>query len=355
MDSTHKTVTPADLAASLGISRAAAELTLEADFLDLHVDAFIWHRLAGYDLRKEHGTGVFGARFYGHADVPRLLRGGLTGATWIVSTNPFRTAAGRERTLRKNLPALRAHLEADPRIRVVRTAADYHAARADGRFACFLGIQGGNALGTNAAALDALTPLEVLRVTLVHLTNSNLGATSSPARGPGDAGLSPFGHDVVHALEAARVFVDLAHASRKTFFDVVETHDRTKPLLVTHTGVAGVYPHWRNLDDAQLRAIAESGGVIGVMLHVDFLGPRARVVSVETVVDHLEHIVQAVGEDHAALGSDWDGAIVTPRDMPTAVESPRLVDAMLRRGWSDTRIRKILGGNVLRAVAAMRG
>ena len=124
---------------------------------------------------------------------------------------------------------------------------------------------------------------------------------------------------------------------------------------MTHTGVSGVHPHWRNLDDEQLRAIADSGGTVGVMYQSSFLGDRALGGSAETIVRHLAHIVETVGEDHASLGSDWDGAITPPRDMPTCLELPKLVQIMLDRGWDDTRIRKILGGNFLRVVEALRG
>ena len=75
----------------------------------------------------------------------------------------------------------------------------------------------------------------------------------------------------------------------------------------------------------------------------------------ETIVDHLAHIVEVVGDDFASLGSDWDGAIVPPRDLPTCLELPRLVECMLGRGWSSERIQKILGGNFLRALATLRG
>jgi membrane dipeptidase len=115
-----------------------------------------------------------------------------------------------------------------------------------------------------------------------------------------------------------------------------------------------VHPHWRNLDDTQLRAIAATGGVVGIIYQSSFLGDpllRGRAVS---IVDHLQHVIDVIGEDHAALGSDWDGAIFTPRDMPTCLELPRLVALMLARGWSSDRIQKILGGNFLRALAAMR-
>jgi membrane dipeptidase len=89
------------------------------------------------------------------------------------------------------------------------------------------------------------------------------------------------------------------------------------------------------------------------MYQTSFLGNGA--VSAETIVDHLAHIVKTVGDDHASLGSDWDGMIVTPRDMPTCLELPKLVDAMLRRGWKPDRIQKILGGSYLRALELLRG
>jgi membrane dipeptidase len=126
-------------------------------------------------------------------------------------------------------------------------------------------------------------------------------------------------------------------------------------LLVTHTGVSGAFEHWRNLDDDQLRAIADSGGTVGVMYQSSFLGDPLWSGRVSSIVDHLEHIVDTIGDDHASLGSDWDGAIVPPRDMPTCLELPRLVQLMLDRGWGDERIRKILGGSFLRTVAALRG
>jgi membrane dipeptidase len=126
-------------------------------------------------------------------------------------------------------------------------------------------------------------------------------------------------------------------------------------LLVSHTGLCGVYPHWRNLDDAQLRAVAATGGTVGVIFHSGFLGPAPLGRSAAAIVRHLEHIVRTVGEDHASLGSDWDGAIVTPRDLPTCLELPRLTQLMLNRGWSTDRVRKILGGNFLRAVDMLRG
>jgi membrane dipeptidase len=194
----------------------------------------------------------------------------------------------------------------------------------------------------------------ILRVTLIHLTPSPLGWTSTPIPFARDRGLSRDGETLVHALEARRVLVDLAHASKNTFWDVVRVHDPARPLLVSHTGVSGVHDHWRNLDDAQLRAVADSGGTIGVLYHVPFLGDAWHAGRVATVARHIEHIVRTVGDDFASLGSDWDGAIIPPRDMPTCLELPRLVQALLDVRLSPESIRKIVGENFLRVVRAVR-
>lgn len=284
-----------------------------------------------------------------------MIEAGLSGATWVITTNPLRDADDRLATLLSNLSQLTACFEdVSAEFAVVRNFNEYRAARAQKRHAAFIGIQGGNALDRDLDALDALPQDLVLRITLVHLSSSRIGATSSPLKRY-DYGLTPFGHEFVERLDEKRILVDLAHISRRGFWEAVHVHDPRLPLIVTHTGVCGVYDHWRNLDDRQLRAIADSGGTIGIMYHAPFLGDRPWNGRAESVVRHLEHVVRTVGDDHASLGSDWDGAIITPRDMPTVLELPRLVQLMLDRGWQPERIRKILGGNFLRVLRAIRG
>jgi membrane dipeptidase len=348
-------LTPEALRRWLGVSRDAIDLCRSSDVIDLHVDSFIWTRLFGYSLARRHGPGFFGGRFYSQVDLPRLREAGISGAIWAITTNPFRSSRRRAAAFVTNLARLRDTLERSPDTAVVRSASEYRRAREAGKHAAFIGIQGGNALDRDADALDLIPDDLVVKVTVVHLTPSSLGGTSSPLARltPRRAGLSPAGSEFVRRLDAKRIFVDLAHSARQTFFDAVRVHDRSLPLLVSHTGVAGVQPHWRNVDDEQLRAVADTGGVVGVMYHQDFLGPAAR--GAAAIIDNLEHIVRTVGEDVPALGSDWDGMIVTPRDMPTCVELPRLVQMMLDRGWSEDRIRKVLGGNFLRALSALRG
>jgi membrane dipeptidase len=346
---------PAAWADELGISTAAIDLYLDSDVIDLHIDSFIWNRIWGYDLRKRHGHGLLGARFYSQVDFPRILEAQVSGGTWVITTNPAGTAKWRGRVFDANLRKLQAIFEsASEQFQLVRNVAEYRSARAAGKHAAFIGIQGGNALDESLDALDRIPDQLVLRITLVHLSTSSLGVTSAPMSGA-DEGLSTFGHEYVERLNDKKIFVDLAHISKKGFWDVVATHDKSQPLLVTHTGIAGVHEHWRNLDDDQLRAIADSGGTIGVMYQSSFLGDPMWGGRAATIVEHLEHIVNVVGDDFASLGSDWDGAIVPPRDMPTCLELPKLVQLMLDRGWGAERIRKILGGNFLRVVEALRG
>lgn len=341
-------------ARELGIPTAALELYRDSDVIDLHVDSFIWQRTFGYDLTRRHRPPLWGA-FLGQVDFPRILSAEISGATWVITTNPLREAFDRAETLARNVDALCDTFARVPEhFQLVRNGTEYDAARAQGKHAAFLGVQGGNALDAHLSEVERLCDGRILRITLVHLSSSRIGSTSSPLRVE-DTGLSPFGRQMIELMNERRVLVDLAHISKRGFWAAADAHARDLPFVVTHTGVSGVYPHWRNLDDAQLRAVAESGGVVGIMYHAPFLGDRAWSGSIATIVKHIAHVVNVAGEDVAALGSDWDGSIITPRDMPTCLELPRLAAALLEHGFSESVVRKILGQNFLRVVRAVRG
>ncbi len=345
-------------ATALGVSRTAIDLYLDCDVIDLHIEPFIWHRIIRYDMLARHGSGLFDGRFYSQTDLPRLREAQISGATWVITTNPFRSADGRAEAFSRNLDRIVAELSRAPDdVAVVRNVAEYRAARARGLHAAFLGIQGGNALDASIDALDRLRDELILRITLVHLSSSRLGVTSSPAASitGEDEGLTDFGREYVRGLNRRKVFVDLAHIARRGFWDALAVHDRSQPVLVTHTGVSGVHEHWRNVDDKQIRAVGELGGVVGVMYQSSFLGDPYWGGRCETIVRHLEHIAEVAGDHVPALGSDWDGMIITPRDMPTCLELPRLVQSMLDRQWTHGRIRRVLGQNFLDTVARLRG
>ena len=345
----------AAVAERLGISVDAVALTRTADVVDLHLDTFIPVRLYGYDPARRHGLGLFGGRFFGHVDLPRAAGAGLTGAMWSITTNPFRSAGGRWRTFERNLERLQTWVAQQPQLAQVRTRAEYDKARELCKHACMIAVQGGNCFDAAPDSVASAKDHAVVRVTLVHLTSSRLGTTSTPLPSwRRHKGLTTEGKDLVRALNAERVFVDLAHIHPDGFWDAVDVHDKTQPLIDTHTGVKGVTPGWRNLDDEQLKAIADTGGTIGVIFAEHFLRGRHGHRDGRMVLAHLQHIIDVVGDDHASIGSDYDGAIVPPSDLRTGEAYPRLVQHMLDAGWSDTRIKKILGGNFLRAFGALR-
>jgi membrane dipeptidase len=343
-----------DWAQKLGIPSAAVELYRACDVIDLHIDSFIWQRTLGYDLTRRHSAPLWGA-FLGQVDFPRIVEAEISGATWVITTNPLREPADRARAFEENLNLLAATFQRDAaHFQLVTNAREYDAARAAGKHAAFIGIQGGNALDFSADEVVRLCDGRVLRITLVHLSSSRIGSTSSPLR-IRDTGLSVFGAQMVEIMNERQVLVDLAHISERGFWAACSAHAKDVPFVVTHTGVSGVHRHWRNLDDEQLRAVARSGGVVGIMYHAPFLGDRPWAGRVDTIARHLEHVLNVAGEDTPALGSDWDGSIIPPRDMPTCLELPRLVAALQARNMNERVIRKILGANFLRVVRDVRG
>jgi membrane dipeptidase len=338
----------------LGVSLAAIDLIANGDVLDLHVDSFIWTRMLGYDLLKAHDRGPLGARWLSQADLPRLQQAGVGGAAWIITTNPWRRRRNRLRALFANYRRLAATLDRDESgARVVTNHREYVAARSAGRHAAFLGVQGGSAFSDPASA--DVFPLErLLLVTLVHMTNSDIGTTSSPLRVGQDRGLLPRGRDLVRELETKGTLIDLAHASQQLFWDVVAMHDRSRPLIVSHTGLSGVNRNWRNLDDRQLRAVADTGGVVGILYHGPYLGGPQWGGRVRDIARHLAYGIKMVGAEHLCLGSDWDGLIATPLDMPSCLELPRLVQALLDEGIDESAVEWVLGRSVLRLLARAR-
>jgi membrane dipeptidase len=281
-----------------------------------------------------------------------MVEAGLSGAVLSIATNPFRRPSRRTDVLLHNLARLRAAVEQHPRhLALVTDHAGYRRARAEGRMACFLALQGGNALGS-PDDLERLPEGLVSRITLVHLTGSPLGSPSAPSVRRG--GLTRLGAAFVEACNARRVLVDLAHISTAGFWEALAVHDRSQPAIVSHTGVRGVHDMWRNVDDDQIRAIAELGGVVGIMFHAGFLGEPFWSGRAEAVVRHVEHVVAVGGEDAVAIGSDFDGLIVPPDDLRTVDRLPVLAQRMLDRGFSPARVAKVLGGNYLRVVEAVR-
>jgi len=333
------------------VSQGALDLLRASDVLDLHVDSYIWTRVFGYDLAARHGPGVSGGRLFNQFDLPRAQQAGFTGAMWSITTNPWRTAKGRAHTLSRNVLKLSAALESSGQARVVRTHSEYVAARQAGLHAALLTVQGGNAFDADEEVLPSRA---ITAITLLHMTDSAVGSTSSPLRLRPDNGLGPRGAELIARANATRTFVDLAHISRRGFEEAVQLHDKTQPLVVTHTGVSAVHESWRNLDDAQIKQVVDTGGVIGVIFHGLYLSGRLLGGPLTAVVRHIAHVIEVAGEDAVALGSDWDGFIVPPAGLRSCAHLPWLVQALLDHGIAERSVHKLLGQNFLRSFQLLR-
>lgn len=331
-------------------SPEARDLHRRFPAIDLHADSLMWSRWVGYDLHQRHDPPLPWAALGGHVDVPRMIEGGLGAQFFGLVSLPIGQRSGLAAVIDEQIDALERAIQVNPeRLAKVWTAADIHAAAARGAVSALLGIEGAHALEGDLDKLAHFARRGVRYLGLLHFSANEVG---HPAYGRGmrpDEGLTAFGREVVRRCEDLDVIVDLAHINRKGFLEACEM--ATKPPIVSHTGVAGAFEHWRNVDDDQLRAVADKGGCVGVIFCPKFLGGDG----LEPVVKHLRHIISVCGEDAPALGSDWDGFIVPTKDLCDAARLPLLTDALLEAGFGEETIGKILHGNAMRVLAQASG
>lgn len=328
-------------------SSDARALHAEYPAIDLHADTLLWARWLNYDLHKRHEAPLPRSAFAGHVDVPRMIEGGmgaqffgLVSFPWWMSRSP-----GLAADVHEQIDELERAAQKDPQaLQIVRSAAQVEACNAAGTVAALLGIEGAHALEGRIDELERFAARGVRYLGILHF-NSNQAGYPAFGRGRNDAeGLTRFGHEVVEKCEEQGVIVDLAHINRKGFLDACAR--ATKPPVVSHTGVLGAFEHWRNIDDDQLRAVANKGGCVGVIFCPQYLGGDG----LEPVVKHMRHIVNTVGFDAVALGSDWDGFIVPTKPLADPRGLPELTDALLADGFTPEQVGKLLRGNVMRVL-----
>ncbi|MEZ4404830.1 MAG: membrane dipeptidase [Kofleriaceae bacterium] len=320
----------------------------EATVTDLHADTAKLMDKMGFDVAERHERPMPGRwNYVGHVDLPRLRDGGVSAQVFGMWTVPY-PERGCKHAVDTQLDALDRAIAAHPdQITWALSAEQIAAAKAAGQLAAMGGIEGGQALEGDPANVAYFARRGVRAIGLLHFSANALG---SPAKGKGadaSVGLTSIGRDVIREMNRCGVVVDLAHINRKGFFEALAL--TTAPVMVTHTGVAGVHPHWRNIDDDQLRAVADQGGCVGIIFAKRFLGGR----DLDSVVDHLLHIVDVAGADVAALGSDFDGFVVPPAGLEDVACLPNLTAALSRRGVPAATLAKILGGNAQRVLASV--
>ena len=336
----------------------------ESLVFDLHVDTLLWMRLLGYDVAKRHRPVFPAAAFAWQMDLPRARDGGLDGAVLgiVVSPDeelpeqilPLRLLARVERgsglpqTL-ETLELLAATARSQPgQLAFARTGTELRAAVAAGRFAALAGLEGAHGIGDRLENLRSAWERGLRMIGLAHFQAS---AAAYPMTEPShaDRGLTPFGRELVAEMEALRMVVDLAHVNAPGVEDALGA--MTRPFVVSHSACRAVHDHPRNLSDDQLRRIAERGGVVGLAVGRDFLGPGG----LEALFAHADHARRVAGEDALAIGSDWDGAIVPAPGLEDVRALPFVTQGLRERGWSPEAVRKLLGENALRVITEVCG
>ncbi len=336
-----------------GLTKEARELHESALVFDLHVDSFLLTAMFGYDFAKRHRPPFPRAALLGHYDLPRMEEGGVDLAAFGVVANPFRKPFGAWRSAQFQMSGFHRTVQrSGGRLRLARTPDEALQAKAEGARAGFLGFEGAHLLGDDLANLERAYAEGVRYVTLTHFNSNKAASCAKGLRADARAGLSSWGFELLEEMNRLGVMVDLAHVNKPGFMDAARRSQR--PCLVSHGGVRGVLDMWRNTDDEQLKALADGGGVLGVIFAHEFVH-AGYTGALEGVFACIDYIVTHFGEDYVGLGSDFDGFIVPVPEIPDAAHFPVLTARMLQAGYSEERIRKILGENALRVWRANAG
>lgn len=364
--------------------RKALEIHRKAIVVDGHNDITSPMVDEGYDM----GTPSAGKY---HTDIARMKQGGMTGQFFSIYVDQkYAREGGSARRAMDMIDSIYRLAERYPQDFMMATSvADIRRAKRQKKIAALMGIEGGHAIENSLAALRDFYRLGIRYMTLTH-NNTNDWADSccDTAR---HNGLSDFGREVVREMNRLGMLVDISHVSDKTMSDVLDAS--TAPVIASHSSARALANHRRNIPDELLRRIAKNGGVVMVNFYPGFINqkvidaarerserlkPQLDALSeqykddpkqlqqardkllatiplpttpLSVLIDHIDHIVKVAGIDHVGLGSDFDGVSSLPEDMQDIAQLPSITYELLRRGYTEKDIRKVLGENLLRAMA----
>ncbi len=325
----------------------------------------------------------------GHFDAVRAKEGGLDAqffSIWVEGPHAVKRADDQ-------ITAVKALAEKHPETWSLATsAADVRSSAGEGKIAALLGLEGGYAIDEHIDNVARYYNLGVRYMSPAWSVSTSWAGSSGDEVGR-TRGLNEFGKRVVREMNRLGMMIDVSHVSDRTFWDIVNTS--TKPVIATHSACRAIADVPRNLTDEMIGALAKTGGVVNVIFYPEHLEPgwsekkkqvdaqiaplvqqassavkgdavhkklardrvreeeyarRLPTVTVARIVDHIDHIVKLVGVDHVGIGSDFDGVQATTKDLATVADLPHLTEELLRRGYSETDIDKILGGNMLRVM-----
>ena len=324
-----------------------------------------------------------------HTDIARWKKGGMTGEfmSIYVSGGTLRTGGSMRRAM-DLIDATNREAERHEDLVMCTTAAEIRRAKRQNKICLLMGIEGGYAIENSLYALRNFYRLGIRYMTLTHNVATDWADAHRDIK---NNGLTEFGKEVVREMNRLGMLVDISHVSEKVMQDVL---DITKaPLIASHSGARGVNDHTRNVPDSVLKRLPQNGGVIMVVFYPSFLDERTNreenersarlrdqiaqlrerykddqpgfvkaeaelmaanpiyIADYKRIVDHIDHIKRVAGIDHVGLGSDYDGVPFLPTPMKGVEDLPLVTYEMLRRGYTDQEVRKVLGENFLRAFA----
>jgi membrane dipeptidase len=366
---------------AMAIHRRAIAIDMHADTTQRLVDENI-------DLQQRLSDG--------HLDSVRAKEGGLDAQFFSIWVEPQLFGGGGQTAMKRadvQIAAVRELTEKHPDTwQFATTAADIRRIASDGKMAALTGLEGGYAIDEKLENIERYYKMGVRYMSPAWSISTSWAGSSGDAVGK-TRGLNEFGVNVIREMNRVGMMVDVSHVSDKTFWDIV--NNSTKPVIATHSGCRAIADVPRNLTDDMIRGLAKTGGVVNVIFYPEHLEPgwsekkklvdaeiaplvqraseeekrdadhkkiaRDRVrseefakrlppVTVSRLVDHIDHIVKLVGIEHVGIGSDFDGVQSTLSDLHDVAELPNLTRELLRRGYSEDDIGKILGGNMLRVM-----
>lgn len=357
--------------------KEALRIHYNAIVMDGHIDTPTLMLENDYDLSARHREGD------SHVDLPRMYDGGLDAPFFSIYVPP-KAGHGEDATryARRMIAEAKRQIAAHPDSAALATTADeVRRITRSGRKAILMGLEGGEALAGSPGVLAELRREGIRYVTLTHIHTTSWADASQDA--PRWDGLNDQGRQLVREMNRLGVLVDLSHTSDATFYDALEV--TRAPVILSHSSMRALSPNERNADDQMLRAIAKNGGVVMInffeamvnqkMNRADIDEVHRRIpglnrynlwdvfyevkrergypnATVDDVIDHIDHAVKVAGVDHVGLGSDFDGVFLLPTDLKDVTRLPWLTYGLLKRGYSEQDIYKILGGNTLRVLDA---